>query len=207
MSLNPSSIAAELPVKKTLNLAALKTMVAAAEAEAARRGVEVSVCIVDESGHVLFFQKADGTGLNTIQFAQKKARHAAIYRQPSKVAADRVKGGDVALLEFSRFLPESRRAPHQGWRPDHWRDWRQRRPFGSRRSDQPSGHRCATEIASPEAGVSVCASPWCPPQRERSPSRHRRSRQLYAACGTGRTRHCLCSSIAHSHPQTGSSMR
>ncbi len=105
MSLNPSSIAAELPVKKTLNLAALKTMVAAAEAEAARRGVEVSICIVDESGNVLFFQKADGTGLNTIQFAQKKARHAAIYRQPSKVAADRVKGGDVALLSFPDSFP------------------------------------------------------------------------------------------------------
>ena len=101
MSPKPS----ELPSKKTLNLAALKTMVAAAEAEAARRGVEVSICIVDESGNVLFFQKADGTGLNTIQFAQKKARHAAIYRQPSKVAADRVKAGDLAVLAFPDSFP------------------------------------------------------------------------------------------------------
>ena len=61
-----------LPSRKSLNLAAIKTMVAAAEAEAAQRKVEVTICIVDESGNVLFLQKADGVGLNTIQFAQKK---------------------------------------------------------------------------------------------------------------------------------------
>ena len=101
MSPNPT----ELPSKKTLNLAAVKTMVAAAEAEAATRNVEVSICIVDESANILFFQKADGTGLNTIQFAQKKARHAAIYRQPSKVAADRVKAGEWAVLAFPDSFP------------------------------------------------------------------------------------------------------
>ena len=105
MSLNPSSVAAELPSKKTLNLAALKTMVAAAEAEAAKRNVNVSICIVDESGNVLFSQKADQAGLNTIMFAQKKARHAAIYRQPSKAAADRVKAGDLAVLAFPDAFP------------------------------------------------------------------------------------------------------
>lgn len=54
-------------------------MVAAAEDEAAKRNVQVTICIVDEIGNVLFLQKADGAGLNTIQFAQKKARHSAIF--------------------------------------------------------------------------------------------------------------------------------
>src|SRR5450755_3953793 len=84
----PMMQAADLPTKKTLNRAASKTMVAAAEAEAHKRNVQVTICIVDESGNLLFLQKADGAGLNTIQFAQKKARHAAIYRRPSKTAAD-----------------------------------------------------------------------------------------------------------------------
>src|ERR1035441_4662457 len=71
--------AADLPSKKYLNLAALKTMVAAAETESRKRGVEVTICIMDESGNLLFLQKADGASLNTLQFAQKKAKYAALY--------------------------------------------------------------------------------------------------------------------------------
>ena len=67
--------AGELTAKKSLNLGAIKTMVAAAEAEAKNRKVEVSLCIVDENATVIFLQKADGAGINTLQYAQKKARH------------------------------------------------------------------------------------------------------------------------------------
>jgi glc operon protein GlcG len=96
---------AELPTKKYLNLAAIKTMVAAAEAEAQKLHVEVTLCIVDESGNLLFLQKADGAPLNTIQFAQKKARHAAFYKSPSKDGADALKKGNVEVLAFPDFFP------------------------------------------------------------------------------------------------------
>src|SRR5689334_13006943 len=92
--------AADLPTRKWLNLAAIKTMTAAAEAEAQKRNVQVTICIVDESGNLLFLQKADGAGLNTIQFAQKKARYAALYRRPSKAAADSLKSGNLDVLAF-----------------------------------------------------------------------------------------------------------
>ena len=106
MSLNPDPVqAAELTNKKSLNLGAIKTMVSAAEAEAQKRNVQVTICIVDESGNVLFLQKADGAGLNTIQFAQKKARHAAIYRRPSKAAQDQLKSGDLGVLAFPDAFP------------------------------------------------------------------------------------------------------
>ena len=96
---------AELPTKKYLNLAAIKTMVAGAEAEAQRLKVEVTICIVDESGNLLFLQKADAASLNTIVWAQKKARHAAFYRSPSKEAADTLKKGNVEALAFPEFFP------------------------------------------------------------------------------------------------------
>jgi glc operon protein GlcG len=105
MSLTTGSVAAELPSKKSLNLAAIKTMVAAAEAEAEKRNVQVTICIVDENGNVLFLQKADGAAINTVQFAQKKARHSAIYKRPSKVAADQLKAGDFGLLAFPDIFP------------------------------------------------------------------------------------------------------
>jgi len=105
--------AADLPTKKTLNLAAIKTMVAAAEAEAAKRNVEVSLCVVDESGNLLFFEKADRAPLNTIQFAQKKARHSAAYKAPSKNGADALKKGNLEVLAFPDFFPNQGGLPIQ----------------------------------------------------------------------------------------------
>jgi glc operon protein GlcG len=107
----PSS--ADLPTRKYLNLAAIKTMVAAAEAEAKKQNVEVTICIVDESGNLLFLQKADGASLNTIQFAQRKARHAAFYRAPSKNGADAMKKGDTEVLAFPDFFPNQGGLPIQ----------------------------------------------------------------------------------------------
>ncbi len=97
--------AAELPTKKWLNLTAIKTMVAGAEAEAQKRNVQVTLCIVDESGNLLFLQKADGAGLNTIEFAQRKAKHAAFFRNPSKNAADQLKNGTLGVLVYPNAFP------------------------------------------------------------------------------------------------------
>lgn len=97
--------AIDLPSKKYLNLAAIKTMVSAAEAEAQKRNVQVTICIVDESGNLLYLQKADGASLNTIQFAQMKARHAAAFRSPSKNAADQIKRGEMQVLAFPDGFP------------------------------------------------------------------------------------------------------
>lgn len=103
----------DLPTKKYLDLAAIKTMVAAAEAEAKKRNVEVTICVVDESGNLLFLQKADAASLNTIEFAQKKARHAAFYRSPSKDGADALKKGNVDVLAFPDFFPNQGGLPIQ----------------------------------------------------------------------------------------------
>ncbi len=105
------AMAVELPSRKYLNVSAIKTMVAAAEAEAHARNVQVTICIVDESGNLLFFQKADTAGLNTIQFAQKKARYAALYRRFSKAGADQLKDGDMAVLAFPDAFPNQGGVP------------------------------------------------------------------------------------------------
>src|ERR1700744_5250312 len=103
----------DLPSRKYLNLAAIKTMVAASEAKAQEMNVQVTICIVDESGNLLFLEKGDGPSLNTIQFAQKKARHAAFYRKPSKDGADTVKQGNVEAMAFPEFFPNQGGLPFQ----------------------------------------------------------------------------------------------
>ena len=97
--------ASDLPTKKYLNLAAVKTMVVAAEAKAKELNVSVTICIVDESGNLLFLEKGDTASLNTLQFAQKKARHAAFYGSPSKDGADAVKNGNTSAMAFPEFFP------------------------------------------------------------------------------------------------------
>jgi len=97
--------ASDLPSKKYLNLATIKIMVAAAEAKAKELNVSVTICVVDESGNLLFLEKGETASLNTIQFAQKKARHAAFYGSPSKDGADTVKNGTVAALAYPEFFP------------------------------------------------------------------------------------------------------
>ncbi|HZQ17501.1 MAG TPA: heme-binding protein [Terriglobales bacterium] len=105
LSLLVMTSAAELPSKKYLNLAAIKSMVAGAEAEAQRQHVDVTICIVDESGNLLFLEKGDAAPLNTITWAQKKARHAAFYKSPSKAAEDAVKKGNIEALAYPDFFP------------------------------------------------------------------------------------------------------
>jgi glc operon protein GlcG len=96
---------AELSTRKILNLATIKAIVAAAEAETQKRGVQVTICIVDDSGNLLFLEKEDGAGFNTVLFAQKKARHSAFFKAPSKAAADSVKNGNAAMLVMPNAFP------------------------------------------------------------------------------------------------------
>lgn len=108
-----AAMAADLPSRKYLNLDAIKKMVAAAEAEAQKRNVKVTICIVDEAGDLLFLQKADGVTRNTVSFAQKKARYAAIYGRPSKRAQDALKNGDMMTLTAPDGFPNQGGLPIQ----------------------------------------------------------------------------------------------
>ncbi len=101
----------DLPSKPYLDLAAVKTMVAASEAKAKELKVSVSICVVDESGNLIFFELGQGSPLNTIQFAQKKARHAAFYGSPSKDGQDAAKKGAIEVLAFPEFFPNQGGVP------------------------------------------------------------------------------------------------
>jgi glc operon protein GlcG len=95
----------DLPAKKYLDLASIKVMVAGAEAEAKKRNVQVSIVVVDDSGNLLFLEKADGVSFNTLQFAEKKARFAASYGVPSKDAIDFFKNDGARALAYPDVFP------------------------------------------------------------------------------------------------------
>jgi glc operon protein GlcG len=77
----------------------------AAEKEATRRGLNLSIAVVDAAGHLLAFQRMDNARLITIDVAIGKARTAAHLRSPSKVLEETINGGRAALLAIEGIMP------------------------------------------------------------------------------------------------------
>ncbi len=84
--------------KPTLELADLKAIAAAAEAEAIQNNWAVSIAIVDDGGHLLWLQRLDGAAPISAHIAPAKANTAAVGRRESKVYEDMVNGGRVSFL-------------------------------------------------------------------------------------------------------------
>jgi uncharacterized protein GlcG (DUF336 family) len=89
------------PVMKTkfvLESAEVKAIAAAAEAEALKNNWAVSICIVDDGGHLLSFQRLDGAAPVSANIAPGKAVTAAMGRRESKAYEDMINGGRVSFL-------------------------------------------------------------------------------------------------------------
>jgi glc operon protein GlcG len=84
--------------KVTLEFSDVKTIAAAAEAEALKNGWAVSIAIVDDGGHLLHFQRLDGAPPVSSHIAPAKAHTAAVGRRESKVYEDIINGGRMAFL-------------------------------------------------------------------------------------------------------------
>ncbi|HEV8396353.1 MAG TPA: heme-binding protein [Vicinamibacterales bacterium] len=101
----PAPARAELPSKRVLTLDAAKTIVAAAEAEALRRGSTVVIVVVDDGGHVVLLERLNDTQVASVEVGIGKARTAAIFRRPSKVFEDQIRDGRVASLVLPGATP------------------------------------------------------------------------------------------------------
>ena len=95
----------DLPTKRTLTLAAAKKIVAAAEAEAIKRGATVVIAVVDDGGHLILLERLDDTQVASVDVAIGKARTASIFRRPSKVFEDQIRDGCVAALALPGATP------------------------------------------------------------------------------------------------------
>ena len=87
-----------MKTKATLELADVKAIAAAAEAEAVKNNWAVSIAIVDDGGHLLHMLRMDGVPPITAHLAPAKANTAAMGRRESKVYEDSINGGRVSFL-------------------------------------------------------------------------------------------------------------
>jgi glc operon protein GlcG len=87
-----------MKTKATLELADVKAMAAAAEAEAVKNNWAVTIAIVDDGGHLLWLQRLDGAAAVSAHIAPAKAQTAALGRRESKVYEDVINGGRYSFL-------------------------------------------------------------------------------------------------------------
>ncbi|HEX7560497.1 MAG TPA: heme-binding protein [Usitatibacter sp.] len=73
---------------------------AAADGEARKNAWPMAIAIVDTSGQLVMFSRADNTQTASVSVAQDKAVSSAMYRRPTKVMQDAVAGGGAGI----RFL-------------------------------------------------------------------------------------------------------
>lgn len=87
-----------MKTKFELELADVKRIAAAAEAEALKNQWAVTIAIVDDGGHLLWLQRLDGTPAISSHIAPAKAHTAALGRRESKVYEDVINGGRTSFL-------------------------------------------------------------------------------------------------------------
>jgi len=97
--------AQDLPVKKTLPLAVAKQIAVSAEKHARENKWNVCIAIVDDGGHLVYFQRMDGTQTGSVVVSQRKAQTAIGFKRPSKVFEEQVAGGRNALLGLPGATP------------------------------------------------------------------------------------------------------
>ena len=81
-----------------LELADIKTIAAAAEAEAVKNQWAVTIAVVDDGGHLLGHYRLDGAAPMSARMAPAKARTAALGRRETKVYEDMINNGRTSFL-------------------------------------------------------------------------------------------------------------
>lgn len=87
-----------MKTKFVLEFADVRSMAAAAEAHALKIKCAVSFAIVDDGGHLLWFQRLDGAAPNSAHMAPAKARTSALGRRETKVYEDIINEGRMSFL-------------------------------------------------------------------------------------------------------------
>ncbi len=90
LSLAASAQSPKLSTKTVLTLDAAKFMAKAAEDFAKAGNLNIALAILDDGGHLLYFERMDNVQIAGIDVAMRKAESALKYRRPGKAMAERV---------------------------------------------------------------------------------------------------------------------
>lgn len=100
--------AAQMVVDRpALTLAGARAATSAAEAEAVRMGLKVSIAVVDTGGNPILHLRMDDASLAGIGISLDKARTSAGFNQPTKALEERLNGeGGLRMLKLPGTMVE-----------------------------------------------------------------------------------------------------
>ena len=81
----------------SINLDTAKKIAASAVTEARKNNWTMAVAILDTGGHLVYFEKMDGTQTGSVRVAMSKGRSAALFKRPTKAFQDMVAAGGEGL--------------------------------------------------------------------------------------------------------------
>jgi len=119
MLMASTSYAGSVSEKQGLTLEGAKKVVAATVAEAKRVNAPGgSIAVVDEGGNLLVLERLDGSFAASANISIGKARTAALFKKPTKVFEDAIKGGRTSMVTLGGDLQNF--TPLQGGVPLEW---------------------------------------------------------------------------------------
>lgn len=113
------SHAASISDRQGLTLDGAKKVIAATAAEAKRVNAPGgSIAVVDDGGNLLALERLDQTFAASANIAVGKARTSALFKKPTKVFEDAIKGGRTSMVALGGDLQNF--TPLQGGIPLEW---------------------------------------------------------------------------------------
>ena len=92
-----------MKTKHYLTLSDAEFLLDQAHQYAIQNSFNVSIAVVDETGHLLAMKRMDGAAPMTANLAVEKAKCSAMSRHPSKLFEDIIKGGQMGFLTMETF--------------------------------------------------------------------------------------------------------
>jgi uncharacterized protein GlcG (DUF336 family) len=93
----PDKMPFSTPYGAPISLARAQSAIAAATAEADKRGWALNVAVVDSGASLVAFARMDGALLGSIAISEHKARAAAKFRRPTRIFEDAVQKGTLYI--------------------------------------------------------------------------------------------------------------
>jgi glc operon protein GlcG len=85
-------------IKKSLSLDGAKILAARAVQKATELGVRATIAIVDNGGHLIYFERLDGTIIVSANITIGKAVTALTFNRPGKALEEAVSSGRTAMM-------------------------------------------------------------------------------------------------------------
>lgn len=101
----PFAFADTSATKPVITLAVAKAALASIVQSAAKQNAPSVISIVDDGGHLIYLERADGAASGMVDASIKKAATAALYGYPTKVLEQQVIQGHPGFQNLPDILP------------------------------------------------------------------------------------------------------